>query len=178
MRAAGNDAGYVLAADSRLVRLRSLQRNRARRAETLNLMRALYGLDQWAPLLDLRLVDFCLAIPEDQYLRGGTSRWLARRLLRTAGAPRAVSENRLRGRQHPEWFGHLARSHASLPAQIDRLRRSPTASRLIDLERLDHVLGAWPSDAVTAERHRVTLQTLLAEALSAGAFIAWAEGTN
>jgi asparagine synthase (glutamine-hydrolysing) len=178
MRQRGNDTGFVFSRDSRLLRINSLKRARSRRPDIRNAMRGVYGLDSSMPLGDLRLIEFCLAIPEEQFLRNGTSRYLARRLLRAANVPAAITENKLRGRQHPEWFAHLSQARSSLPAQMERLRRSPTVHRLIDLDRLDHLIGNWPADTATAERQMAGFRALLHGALSVGAFIAWAEGTN
>jgi hypothetical protein len=40
------------------------------------------------------------------------------------------------------------------------------------------MIGNWPADTVAAERQRSGFSALLSGALSVGAFIAWAEGTN
>lgn len=178
LRQRGNDPAFILSPDSRGFRIAAICRNRARRPDGMNSLRSFQGIGNSAPLGDLRLVEFCLAIPEDQYLRDGTTRWLARRLLRAAGVPALVSENRQRGYQHPEWFAHLNRARPSLPGQLARLRRSPTASRLLDLDRLERLVADWPETTAAAEATRVQLQVMLQEALHVGNYIAWVEGTN
>ena len=178
MREQGNDPGFVFSGDSRAVRIHQLKRNRGFwRADLMSFARCLHGLNFSMALGDVRLITFCLAIPEDQFLRDGTTRFLARRLLRAAGVPPIISENRQRGCQHPERHAHLTRAQPTLPAQIERLRRSPTARRLIDLDRLDHLIRTWPADG--ADTQLVNRLGLLVEStLSIGALIAWAEGTN
>lgn len=179
LRERGNDPGFIFPGDSRQVRIHQFKRNRGfMRACQFEGIRTIHGLDLTMPLGDVRMMEFCLAIPDNQYLRNGTDRYLARRLLRGAGAPLVVADNRRRGRQHPEWFAHLAQSRAALPAQIERLRRSPVARRLIDIERLDHLVATCPTDAAMAQRHFSTYSVLLYGALNVGSFIAWAEGTN
>ncbi|HAQ01155.1 MAG TPA: asparagine synthetase B family protein, partial [Rhodospirillum rubrum] len=155
LRQRGNDPSFILSPDSRRFRIAALCRNRARRPDGMNSLRGFQGIDNSAPLADLRLVEFCLAIPEDQYLRDGTTRWLSRRLLRAAGVPAMVTDNRRRGYQHPEWFAHLSRARPSLAEQVDRLERSPTASRLIDVERLKRRIADWPETTAAAEAERV-----------------------
>ena len=98
--------------------------------------------------------------------------------MRAAGVPALVSENNQRGYQHPEWFAHLSRVRPSLPGQLARLRRSPTASRLLDLDRLERLIAEWPENTAAAEAARVQLQVMLQEALHVGNYIAWVEGTN
>lgn len=175
MKHRGNDTNFVRSEDSRLWRIEALRRSRGRRAEISNILAGLYGMEHAAPLADRRLVEFCLAIPDDQYLRNGNSRWLARRLLRAAGVPVEISENRRRGYQHPEWHSHLSSVHASMISQVAHLRTSPTASRLLDLDRLDSILNNWPREPAAAERRRGELNAVLCAGLSVGAFIAWAE---
>jgi len=178
LRQRGNDPTFGYSSDSRRFRIAAIRRNRGRRPDGMNSLRGFQGISNSAPLGDLRLVEFCLAIPEDQYLRDGTTRWLSRRLLRAAGVPAVITENRRRGAQHPEWFAHLDRARPSLPGLVDRLRRSPTASRMIDLDRIDTMLAEWPADAAAAQPRRNQLQIMLQEALNVGSFIAWVEGTN
>jgi hypothetical protein len=36
----------------------------------------------WPPAFDRRLVEFCIGVPEDQYLRNGCDRWLIRRAMK------------------------------------------------------------------------------------------------
>lgn len=175
----GNDSGWARLLDSRLWRIRTIHRSRSRRPEIGEMLRGLYGFDSVLPMTDRRLVEFCLAIPEDQFLRNGTQRWLARRVLLAAGVPRRVACNPRRGYQHPEWFADLSAARPALPALIARLRGAPLAARLIDLDRLDHLVAAdWPGDAVAAERRAGILHGMLPRALGLGAFIAWAEGAG
>ena len=177
MREQGSDPGFVFSGDSRAVRIHQLKRNRGFwRADMLSFARCLHGLNFTMPLGDFRLLTFCLAIPDNQFLRDGIDRFLAKRLLRAAGVPSAITENPQRGYQHPERHAHLTQTLPTWPAQIERLRRSPTARRLIDLDRLDHMVRTWPTDGAIRQANQ--LGVLLESALSIGAFIAWAEGTN
>ena len=45
-------------------------------------LRAGFGIDIRTPAFDRRLVEFCIGIPEDQYLRKGRDRWLIRRAMK------------------------------------------------------------------------------------------------
>lgn len=175
MRERGTDPEFIRSLETRSWRIESLYRGRARRPELTNMLEGLHGTLQTAPLLDQRLVDFCLAIPDGQYLRNGANRWLARRLLRNHGVPAAVADNRRFGYQHPEWYAHLSQVRPALHVQVASLRNHPLADRLLDLDRLDYILRAWPSNATAAERRRSELNSVLAGTLAIGAFIRWAE---
>jgi asparagine synthase (glutamine-hydrolysing) len=175
MKARGDDARFVFAEDHRQWRIHALRRGRCYRSDWTNLLRARHGLDEMMPLGDIRMVEFCLAIPEDQFFRNGRSRHLARRLLRAAGVPAVIADSEARGQQHPEWFAHLDRVRPALPAQIARLRESPTAARFIDLDRLDRLVADWPADTAAAHRRDLVFHFVLPRALHVGAFIAWTE---
>ncbi|MGG2362599.1 asparagine synthase-related protein, partial [Salmonella enterica] len=79
------------------MRIHLLHRNRSYRAENTAQLRALYGVDYIAPIGDLRLIEFCLAIPNDQFRRNGQSRLLARRMLEAAGIPPMIARGEQRG---------------------------------------------------------------------------------
>jgi len=69
--------------------------------------RAMFGVDMRSPTADVRLAEFCLALPEEQYFRDGMPRSFIRRAL-AGRLPRTVLENRKRGRQASDWFERLA----------------------------------------------------------------------
>jgi asparagine synthase (glutamine-hydrolysing) len=165
----------VFATDHRRWLVHTLHRARCYRSDWTNLQRAIHGLDEAIPLGDTRMVELCLAMPEEQFYRNGRSRILARRLLRQAGVPAVITDTAARGQQHPEWFAHLGRVQRTLTAQIARLRETPAAARLIDLDRLDRLVADWPSDLATAHRRNMLYHFMLPRALHVGAFIEWAE---
>src|SRR5262249_41597139 len=59
---------------SRQIRINGLHGGDA--ADWFTKVRAEYGIDMRAPALDRRLVELCIGIPEDQFLRKGRQRWL------------------------------------------------------------------------------------------------------
>jgi asparagine synthase (glutamine-hydrolysing) len=149
--------------------------SRAFVGESRGWLRIRHGLELRDPLNDSRLIDFCMSIPEDQFLRKGQTRWLARRLLNAAGVPAEITQNTSRGEWAPDWFTHLERRKTLLPLEIGRLRNSPIASRLIDVDRLARIVADWPTSPDAAHERRLELDVLLTRALQVGAFIQWAE---
>ncbi len=156
-------------------RVHGLTGRRALAAETYAWARAVHGIETRDPLDDVRLIEFCLSIPDDQFLRAGQTRWLARRLLRAAGAPPEISENRARGAWSMDWFARLETRRPFLEAEIALLRQSPAASRLLDPDRLARLVANWPANSAEAQALRPELEFMLNRALHVGAFIRWAE---
>jgi asparagine synthase (glutamine-hydrolysing) len=139
--------------------------------------RAATGVELRLPLADMRLVEFCLAIPDDQFRRGSQARLLARRVLADR-VPAEILDNPVRGAQVPEWFSRLAPRRAALGAALSRIECSPLAARILDLPRLKRLLDAFPADADAAEARRSDYLSVLANGIHTGQFICWLEGRN
>ncbi len=176
LRASGHDPSYGGSPDGRALRRYGMGATFGAAADMRAAIRAHWGVQIRQPLADRRLVEFCLAIPQDQYLRNGEPRHLARRILRAAGAPLAVSDNRGFGLQNPEWFSRLDRDQCA--AVIEGAGRSALASHLLDIPRLRRLLETWPIDAEAAMERRREFANLLPRALHMASFIRWAEGGN
>lgn len=163
--------------DSRVLRAHAFNNRATRHIEGHTLFRARYGLDLFDPLADRDLLDFCLAIPVEQYVLDGRSRSLARRVLADR-LPDAVVNNFRVGRQNPEWFHRISLQRDSLMAEIEELERSSLASSLIDLPRLKRLLEDWPADAQAAETRRFDYESLLPRGIQMGRYLRWVEGGN
>jgi asparagine synthase (glutamine-hydrolysing) len=140
-------------------------------------MRAQFGLDIRYPAADRRLVEFCLALPEDQYRRDGVSRWLVRRLLNGALPDSVVWDSR-RELQAPDWHERLALERPGLERQINALAACTDANELIDLERLRRLVREWPSGHWEGYEAVRSYRFILQRGLAAGRFIRWIEGGN
>jgi asparagine synthase (glutamine-hydrolysing) len=178
IKASGHDPSYVHAANRQVWLNKRLTVNRSLLGELNGWVRSRYGLEVRRPMMDMRVIRFCMAMPEDQFLRNGQKRWLARRLLREAGVPSIITENKSRGDWCPEWFTHLNERRPLLASEIARMRASTLVSRLIDVDRIAHIVDTWPADAAAAEPRRLELDILLTRALHVGAFIQWAESKD
>ncbi|MEI9994416.1 MAG: asparagine synthetase B [Rhizomicrobium sp.] len=138
---------------------------------------AFMGLEKRSPLGDPRLIEFCLNVPEEHYLRGGWPRALARDALADRLPPQ-ILRNQKAGIQTPEWFARLKLQRGAIEADIARIAASPLASRLIDLKRLRAAMADWPEDADAAEPRKAELAAGLTRAVHIGRFVCWFEGGN
>lgn len=87
------------------------------------------------PLADQRLIEFCLSIPLQQYLRNGQTRHLARRVL-SDRLPAAIVNNRLRGRQCPEAVQRVIAQAPRYQAELERHAESPLVRHCLDLAKM------------------------------------------
>jgi asparagine synthase (glutamine-hydrolysing) len=106
-------------------------------------VRAHFGIDMRAPTLDQRLVEFCIGIPLDQYLRKGCDRWLIRRAMK-GRLPDVVLSNTKRGVQAADWFPRLTRERNSIAAELKRLAQNSDVTSIVDLQRLTALVDHWP----------------------------------
>lgn len=132
-----------------------------------------------APLGDIRLIEFCLAIPGDLYLRDGQPRSFARRVLADRLPPATVAEPR-QGGGHPEWFTWMDRRRDWMMNELARCEASPVAREVLNLPKIRRLLENWPRDVAEAGRLEVMLPLLntVGRGLRVGQFIYRAEGRN
>lgn len=133
------------------------------------------GVEILDPLADVRLAEFCLALPADQFIRGPFDRALARRTLADRLPPLVTEETR-RGRQIPEWFDWLTRSRDALAAELDGIDASPLGREIIDVPRLRAIMADWPADADAAAARYVELAGTFGRGIVLGVFACWADG--
>ena len=138
-------------------------------------LRAMSGMDFRMPLADRRVIEFFAALPLDQFLRDGVSRFLPRRLLAARGAPPEIFANRQVGVQHGDWFAHLSAQRTAMQRQLHALHGSELARRVLDLPRLQGLMDRWPRDAQAAEPRREEYLQMLVYGLQMGGFLAWHE---
>jgi asparagine synthase (glutamine-hydrolysing) len=106
-------------------------------------LRAWFGLDYRTPAFDRRLVEFCIGIPQGQYLSHGRDRWLIRRAMEER-LPETVLNQKKCGAQAADWYGRLTRVRSDIAAEVNRLAKNPDVASMLDMERLAAILERWP----------------------------------
>jgi len=138
---------------------------------------AVDGFELRSPLAYLPLVEFTLRVPSTQFCRNGQLRWLARRVLADRLPPEILAETRI-GAQHPDWFETFSALREGYRADLPRLAKSPRVARLLDLERAEQMLAAWPQDAQEALESYEASAFALCRGIQVGRFVRWNEGGN
>jgi asparagine synthase (glutamine-hydrolysing) len=141
----------------------------------LSAQRAMFGVDSRSPTADVRLAEFCLALPESQYRREGQTRCLVRRAL-AQRLPAAVLENRQRGMQAADWFERLTGARGQIAADLIRLEHSELARRVLDLGRLRRMADQMPSaEADGVETLFQEYRLVFERGLTLARFLLWFE---
>lgn len=106
-------------------------------------MLAGWGVDVRDPTADRRLVEYCLGLPMDQFLRDGETRRIARRALADR-LPPAVLEERRKGFQAADWSDALTAARPEIDAELERVAACAAAARVLDVERMRRLVDNWP----------------------------------
>lgn len=137
----------------------------------------LHGIPTRDPTAYRPLVEFCAGIPDDQYLRRGQTRWLARRMLKGKLPDIVLNENR-RGLQAADWHLRISRQRDALIAELGQLAEDPEMARRLNLARLRQDLVDFPDGTPTDKVSRSRLQLALTRGLTTARYIRHAEGRN
>jgi asparagine synthase (glutamine-hydrolysing) len=134
-------------------------------------------VDYRDPTADVRLLEFCLAVPTDQFLRDGMTRALARRALADR-LPKQVLEERRRALQGADWHKDFEAARDDIVAELDRLEACPTAAAFLDLPRLRRLTENWPSGGWERRQIEVPYRYAMLRAIATGHFVRRATGSN
>jgi asparagine synthase (glutamine-hydrolysing) len=138
--------------------------------------RAMFGVDTRTPPADLRLVEFCLALPEDQNSWNGERRRLVRRALADR-VPASVLTNRRMGLQGADWYERLRGARHQIADALVRLERSDLARRALDLPRMRRLLERMPAEPQDSQETR-EYRDAFQRGLMVGTFLLWFEGKH
>jgi asparagine synthase (glutamine-hydrolysing) len=141
-------------------------------------VRAGFHLDIRTPACDRRIFEFCLGIPEDQYLRNGRDRWLIRRAM-DGRLPHIVLNQKKAGAQAADWYPRLTRTRVQITEEVKRLAKNPEVASILDMQRLRAILDNWP-DRQPAEYApgEKFFRLAIPDALGMAYFIESVTGTN
>ena len=138
-----------------------------------------WGLDLRDPTADKRLVEFCLSVPSEQYLKDGVSRSLAKRAFADR-LPQAVLNDRKKGYQAVDWHEGVTAAAASgeIAAELERLEACDPATRMIDVARLKRLVENLPRSGWHRDEVMRPYRLALLRGVSAGHFLRKASGGN
>jgi asparagine synthase (glutamine-hydrolysing) len=129
-----------------------------------------WQLDCRDPTYDRRVVEFCLTVPLEEFLRGGQLRSLARRAM-VGRLPSSTLQRTKRGRQSADWYLNLAAVRGRMAVEVERLRSSPLASRMLDLKRMSSLIENWPGNGFERDDVSDSHHMALTRGLSVGRFL-------
>ncbi len=136
-----------------------------------------YGIDLRDPTADTRLIEYCLAVPGEQFLSGGVQRALARRAFADR-VPAAVPIERRRGLQGADWHERLGAAKAQVSEEVARMDDCAPAARALDVGRLRRLVSNWPDTGWDTNEVVTSYRVALLRAVATGHFLRQASGGN
>lgn len=173
VRASGWDLSYRPWADGRRMRIAVLDRlDNGDYQVGVNAA----GLERRDPTADRRLIDFCLAVPDHQYLQQGQTRWLLHRLMGEI-LPPEILYAKTKGYQAADWHETLGAIRPRLHEEI-ALQNEKGIGGYLDLQGLEQSLLDWPEAGWHRSTNERRYRLKLMRGLSVGAFLRKTEGVN
>lgn len=136
-----------------------------------------WGVDVRDPTADRGLIELCLSIPIEQYLRGGHIRALARGAFADRLPPLILDETR-KGLQAADWYEGLGAASFETREQVERLGELAAAKGVFDTERLRRLVEDWPKDGWDKHETEGQYRMALLRGISTGHFLRKALGSN
>jgi len=175
-RAAGFDPTYSPIASKRDFLRATLHGAGAERADLQQAFRAVHGVETRDPTFDLRVLEWCMGVPDEQFRRPGTKRWMIKRLM-ADHLPPEVLDDSVRGRQAADARLRIGDELDHIRAELDDAARDPELARLVDIGRLRRATDdrdRWTRDQ-DPPGLRPTFDVLaLSRAVAALDFVRWA----
>jgi len=140
-------------------------------------LRSGFGIDTRTPAFDRRVVEFCIGIPEDQYLRQGCDRWLIRRAMK-GRLPNTVLYKKKYGAQAADWYPRLTRERTQIAEKVKHLTANIEVASVVDLQSLSAILDDWPEQQPPEYSQEQALLLGIPQALGAAYFIEEATGAS
>lgn len=135
------------------------------------------GVETRDPTADVRLIEFCLTLPETQFLREGKQRWLLRRMVADVLPPEVLSA-RTRGLQAANWYEASGAGISKLEEVLGGLEAHQSVGNYVDLAGMREALDNWPESGWENFAVDAKYRLKLLRGLSAGSFVRYVEGDN
>lgn len=139
MRQSGHDPEFKTIVDQREGRFRIIKPGKSIIGFLWQESGAGFGLDVRDPTCDRRVMEFCLSIPDDQYVRDGKDRWLIRRAMKDLMPVSVLNETR-RGLQAADIGRRVQANFEETEVALNRIERSESARHYLDLPLIRRTL--------------------------------------
>jgi asparagine synthase (glutamine-hydrolysing) len=171
---AGWDTSYRPWANGREMRIAVI--NRLDNGEYFSALNT-HGLEMRDPTSDMRLLKFCLSVPDDQYLRNGQTRWLLHRLMGDTLPPEMLYP-KTKGLQAADWYEGIEVALPRFQEELKRMAEHGLIGEYLDLDAMLQSLEEWPESGWENDHIIQTYRLKLLRGLSVGTFIRYVEGNN
>lgn len=168
----------VIANFHRIGRRQRMERfSRGDRAFIFGATLAAWDIDLRDPTIDRRVVEFCYAIPDEQFFFRGQQRRLLRRAM-SGLLPQAILDEKRHGRQAADWPEAGAKAKTELLADIERLAQNDVTAKILDIKRMRELTTAWDPAKIVGDERLYDTYLRVQVAITAGRFVRRISGRN
>jgi asparagine synthase (glutamine-hydrolysing) len=128
------------------------------------------------PTADRRLIEFCLMLPEEQYLKNGQDRRILRRLMAETLPPEILGSS-TRGYQAADWYETVEKALPRVRNDLEQIKTT-SATTILDIASLEREINTWPASGYHSSKVSRSYQLKLLRGLSAGTFILQTDSDN
>jgi asparagine synthase (glutamine-hydrolysing) len=136
-----------------------------------------WGIDARDPTGDRGLLELCLSIPMDQYLRGGHARALARGAFADR-LPSIIIEETRKGLQGADWYEGLDAARGEVTEQVARIVALGDAEGMFDTAQMHSLVDNWPGGGWSDDSVTASYRLALLRAIGTGHFLRKVLGSN
>lgn len=173
----GFDYHFFVAKNGAAIRELSVQFFELETAQIRQGTRLLHGVETRQPLAYRPLVELCAGIPDDQYLRDGQNRWLARRLLK-GRIPEVVRNEIRQGNDSADWPIHMMKHRPGLLKELESLKGDERLGGILDFERLHENFAQWDGTNAPGSYNESKIPSSIGRAIRTARFVKHVEGRN
>jgi asparagine synthase (glutamine-hydrolysing) len=94
----------------------------------------LYGIQVYDPTFDFRLMEFCLAIPDEQFIRKGHDRYLIKRMMRDT-LPAEILELKKKGKQSSDIVSRIRNEQTFIKNLLEEIKMQAFYKQRIDMQK-------------------------------------------
>ncbi|UQZ85679.1 Asparagine synthetase [glutamine-hydrolyzing] 3 [Paenibacillus konkukensis] len=124
-----------------------------------------YGLWKRDPTNDLRVIRFCLSVPEEQYVQGGMDRALIRRATENVLPDQVRLNQKVRGVQGADWVHRMIPHWNAFREELHRLCADERMRQILNVPAIEKALhklreGVRPEHAIDPD-YKVLMRSLI-----------------
>ena len=176
-RAMGHDPLFLDRGDAREWRAAVIAGSSGDGADLALALELLHGVPKRSPLAYRPLFELAAGIPDEQYLRNGQTRWLARRVLKGRVPEEVRCETRL-GIQSSDWPLRWSKERDAIMAELDRLEDDADIAEMLDLPRLKNWMREWSGGNSVGGLEAARIFCAVGRGLTAARFVKFQERGN
>jgi asparagine synthase (glutamine-hydrolysing) len=124
-----------------------------------------HGIVKRDPTSDKRIIEFCVSLPDEQFVKNGQERYLIRRAMEGILPDKIRLNYEKRGQQSADWIQRLQPKWQSVRNELQEILEDDTISQYINIDKLKKHLNSLDDyiDEKSEQSIRLLLVTLIFE---------------